>query len=653
MSKITTISSVPLIVSDPYFSIWSPGGRLNENDTQSWTGKVIPIRGYLKINEGFYRFMGADQKVPAIEQKELEVTPTQTRAIFENDLVRFIVTFSVNLDLNDLQKISEPVTIITTEIETKISNAEINVIWQISDQICQDSSLKENINFDVISTAKDSVAWMGKAKQTPLSATGDLVDIDWGYFYTAMTDQDPVCYQKNQEMLEIVYPLKDCRHMLVAYDDIYAINYFGKACNAFWKNKYNGMYELLQNRKQTIQDDLKNCQKIDRNISVQAEKIGGEIYEFLTSMSYRQSICAHKLITDQNGEVIFLSKECSSNGCIGTVDISYPSSPLYLLYQPELLKGMLRPIYHFTQLPVWEFDFAPHDVGRYPYVTGQVYGEQPKKGITRGTRDTIFDYFTLPKGQEIYSKEFQMPVEECGNMLILSSAILLIEKDPTFFNQYMDINTRWADYLLKFGQDPENQLCTDDFAGHLAHNANLALKAIIALRMFGKAMNQIKATSGDNYWKAAEEMTKEWLKMADGNTSTKLAFDQENSWSMKYNLVWDKIFDLNLFADDIIANELTKYQSESNQYGIPLDNRDTYTKADWIIWIATLTNDKKKFLEIISPVKHYLENTSSHVPFSDWYDTKTARMVNFKNRTVVGAIFMPLLKSILHENTLN
>src|SRR5699024_3535477 len=125
--------------------------------------------------------------------------------------------------------------------------------------------------------------------------------------------------------------------------------------------------------------------------------------------------------------VVFLSKECSSNGCIGTVDISYPSIPLYLAYQPELVKGMLRPIFKFSSLPVWEFDFAPHDVGRYPYATGQVYGESSNDvdKDNRGERDTIFDYFQLPKGQNVYNYDQQMPVEESGNMVIMSKNTII------------------------------------------------------------------------------------------------------------------------------------------------------------------------------------------------------------------------------------
>jgi hypothetical protein len=38
---------------------------------------------------------------------------------------------------------------------------------------------------------------------------------------------------------------------------------------------------------------------------------------------------AHKMIADEDGEAVLLSKENDSNGCIGTVDVSYPSSPRF------------------------------------------------------------------------------------------------------------------------------------------------------------------------------------------------------------------------------------------------------------------------------------------------------------------------------------
>lgn len=656
MTKVNRGSSIPLILSDPYFSIWSPADHLTDCDTQSWTGKEQPVRGYIQIGDTTYRFMGCDNLIPAIAQKDLEVTATQTKYSFENEVVHLELTFSVDLDLQDLQKISEPVTMITVNANVKNDEKAI-ITFAFSEEICRDQT-QDELHWRLITTDNEKMVWMGKGRQTPLDSTGDLIDINWGYFYLAAPKNLPITYQKQRDMLLANFSIasNEVVTILAAYDDIHAINYFGTATNALWKEKYRGMSDLLQDYLANIPARLANCRKIDEKIQQAAIDAGGQTLDFITAFSYRQSICAHKLIRDEQGEIVFLSKECSSNGCIGTVDISYPSIPLYLLYQTELAKGMLRPVYRFADLPVWEFEFAPHDVGRYPYATGQVYGEKTNHGSKdwsdRGAYDTVYDYYQLPIGQNVYHYEQQMPIEESGNMLAMAAAIYLRDGDDIFFNQHLAMNLRWADYLAAFGQDPENQLCTDDFAGHLAHNCNLALKAITALGMFGKALQAAGyKKEGLLYSNQAKKMANNWQKTAVSNGEhTPLAFDRPDSWSMKYNIVWDNLFELGLFPAELMEKEIKKYLAEANEFGIPLDERADYTKADWIMWISIFAKNEEEMEQIIGPVCHYLENTPNRVPFSDWYDTKSAQVMNFKNRTVVGAMFMPLLKNALVKN---
>ena len=658
MTKVTRASSIPLILSDPYFSIWSPADRLTDCDTQSWTGKEQPVRGYVTVGTATFRFMGADPVVPVIPQTGLEVTATQTVYHFENELLALTLTFSTDLDLAQLQKISEPVTVITTQVETKsmVSDEPVEIKLAFSEEICRDSVEKEPLHWRTITTPTEKIVWMGKGRQSPLDSTGDLVDINWGYLYLAASGNLDIRYQKDRELLVASYPVVAGgagTSILVAYDDIHAINYFGTPTNALWKEAYSGICELLQCYLKELPARLASCRRIDAMVADASLAAGGENLDFLTAFSYRQSICAHKLIRDSEGEIVFLSKECSSNGCIGTVDISYPSMPLYLLYQPELVKGMIRPVYKFAALPVWEFDFAPHDVGRYPYATGQVYSEVYRPGSKdwsdRGMRDTIYDYYQLPAGQDVYTDAHQMPIEECGNMLVLVSATYLTDGDGSFFNRYLKTNCNWADYLAEFGQDPENQLCTDDFAGHLAHNCNLSLKAITALGLFAKALLAFGENKlGVSYAHKAKEMAAIWLDTAvSEGAHTPLAFDRPDSWSLKYNIVWDNLYDLGLFPAELMEKELDKNLAEANEFGIPLDERANYTKADWILWLSIFAKDATTMEKMIQPIRHYLESSNDRVPFSDWYDTKDAHVMNFKNRTVVGAMFMPLLKQKL------
>ena len=112
---------------------------------------------------------------------------------------------------------------------------------------------------------------------------------------------------------------------------------------------------------------------------------------------------------------------------------------------------------------------------------------------------------------------------------------------PTFIP---DTTDKWVEYLIKYGNDPENQLCTDDFAGHLAHNCNLSLKAIMGIAGYAKIL-QMRGEEERAYtlMKTAKEMADSFVKRAaNDDGSFRLAYDRPDTFSMKYNMVWDKLW---------------------------------------------------------------------------------------------------------------
>jgi hypothetical protein len=407
--------------------------------------------------------------------------------------------------------------------------------------------------------------------------------------------------------------------LMIGYDDQYAIQYFGKNLRAWWRSdKPDAMVDAFVAANREYDTLSEKCGEFDRKLVSEATKAGGEQYADLCALAYRQSIAAHKLVRGEKGELYFFSKENFSNGSIGTVDVTYPSSPLFLYYNPDLLKGMMNFIFEYSESGQWNRPFPAHDVGKYPLANGADYGGDG------------------------------MPVEEAGNMLIMTTAIAEVEGKADYAAQHWKILSVWADYLLQKGMDPENQLCTDDFTGHLAHNANLSVKAIIGIAGYGKLAQMLgKEEIAQKYRSAAKEMAQKWSLMADVGDHTCLAFDRKDTWSQKYNLVWDKLLGLELFPKELIGKEVDYYLTKQNKYGLPLDNRAAFTKSDWLIWSATLSDNQDIFKNMITPLYNAFNETPDRVPMTDWYETTDAKQVGFRARSVVGGYFIKMLEQKL------
>ncbi len=146
--------------------------------------------------------------------------------------------------------------------------------------------------------------------------------------------------------------------------------------------------------------------------------------------------------------------------------------------------------------------------------------------------------------------------------------------------------SEWAEYLKEKGLDPENQLSTDDFAGHLAHNANLSIKAILALGAYGMLAEMTgHKQEAAQYRATAEQFAKKWQDLAANGDHYRLAFDKAGTWSQKYNLVWDRI----------ARAESVSRRSRRERNGVLREDAEqvrhcrwttakAYTKLDWLVW---------------------------------------------------------------------
>jgi hypothetical protein len=551
--------------------------------------------------------------------------------------------------MDDLDLLSRPVNYISYEVvSTDGQSHEVEVYVEATPEWAV-NELNQEVEVETGKTGKVNFVKTGTTEQPVLQKKGDNMRIDWGYFYLAsgeaenravavgdfadmkksfledgklkstndnvkavMTSWMPVLAMTDK--LGNVAATPRSGYVMLAYDDIESIQYFGQNLKAWWtKDGTVSFDEALAAASTGYQEIKDRCDAFDNKVYQEALAAGGENYARLCLLAYRQSIAAHKLVKDPQGNTLFLSKENFSNGSIGTVDVTYPSAPLFLKYNPELLKGMLNPIFYYTESGKWTKPFAAHDVGTYPQANGQTYGGD-------------------------------MPVEESGNMLILTTAIATVEGNAAYAEKHWEALTTWANYLLEKGLDPENQLCTDDFAGHFAHNVNLSAKAIMGIAGYGKLAEMLgKKDIAEKYTSEAKKMAQEWMKMADDGDHYRLTFDQPGTWSQKYNLVWDKLLGLGIFPEDVTRKEVAYYLTRQEKYGLPLDNRKTYTKSDWIVWTATLANDTTTFRKFIDPLYGYVTETRDRVPMSDWYETTDASQTGFQARSVVGGYFIKML----------
>ncbi len=620
--------AVPLITVDPFFTVWSADTNLNHSKTEHWSGKGNSIIGTVNIDGKEYLFLGYHRDIHKIKQTALEIDALSTCAVFENDKILLTARFLTPLIPDDYRLLTRPVSYLEISYEAKDGREhKVSVNIAASEELCLDEPNNDLVDTEKLSVNGLTVMKMGNTVQKPLNKSGDDVKIDWGYLYLACNSEKALGSANEiwgDAHINITSPLEENQPVVYyfAYDDIKSIEYFGKHLCSYWNKDGQTITEAITQAAEEYGEIKKICKSFSDKLYNDAFKAGGEKYAELLSLAYRQVIAAHKLVIDENGEILFISKECYSNGCAATVDVSYPSIPLFLIYNPELIKGMMRPVYKFAQSDAWTFDFAPHDVGQYPLLNGQVYANNQKD-----------------------IEKWQMPVEECGNMLIMEANVALASGKADFANEHITLLEKWCGYLIKHGADPGHQLCTDDFAGHLAHNCNLSLKAIMGLQGMSMIMKMLGENEKSAYYrKEAVKMAEIWKQTAvNPDGTTRLAFDKPKSFSMKYNMVWDKVWNSGLFGNEFMDAEVADNMKHFNEYGMPLDSRADYTKSDWLVWTASMASSDDTFKEYIAPLWKAYNESPSRVPMTDWYDTVSGRWVSFRHRSVQGGLFMRML----------
>ena len=657
--------AVPLVTYNPFLSIWSEADKLTDDVTRHWTRHPHSLISLIRIDGKTYRLMGNSPRwvpkgmtndavdiykdIPAFPQASVQVLPTRSIYVFYDGHVQVSLILMTPLLPDDLDVLARPVTYLTWSVfSSDGATHEVAFYDSTSSQLAVNKP-DEKVAWARETAGELTVLRVGTVEQPVLGSCGDDHRINWGYAYVAASSsqakaaigseaacvkafveqggllaQDdtrmPRAVNDEQPVMAFGFDLGQVgaklveRQVLIAYDEIYAIKYFGKRLCPYWRRNGANMADVLQAAARDYAKLLPRCQEFDGKLMPDLTRAGGARYAQICALAYRQTWAACGLAADANKQPHLFTKENTSNGDIATVDVFYPMDPLQLLVSPTLAKASLVAVLQYSATPRWKFPNAPHDLGTYPLVFGRDDGGEG------------------------------MPVEESGNMLLLCDAIAQAEGNADFVTPWWPLLTQWAQYLEKYGLDPENQLCTDDFMGHLAHNANLSVKAILALAAYGDLCKMRgDAQNADKYSKMAKADAEHWMQVAAEGDHYRLAFDKPGTWSQKYNLVWDRILGLNVFPPTVAQKEIAHYKKVMLKYGVPLDSRTHLTKTDWSIWSATLADNQADFEVLVSPIYDYLNETTARDPLADSYVTDKVQSGGMHARPVVGGVFIKML----------
>ncbi|KAL2016709.1 hypothetical protein VTK56DRAFT_3172 [Thermocarpiscus australiensis] len=463
-----------------------------------------------------------------------------------------------------------------------------------------------------------------------------------------------------------------------------------------WKSYIPTADELIAYHYDDFQTAASLARRYSTSLAHEAYSSGSEDYQDIAALSARQVLGATQFSGTPERPILFL-KEISSNGNFQTVDVIFPAFPFFLYTNPKWLEYLLEPLLEHQLSGQYPNDYSMHDLGaHFPNATGH------------------------PDGRDEY-----MPVEECGNMLIMGLALAnalrydthpafakaaagdSAKEIPAFYNQPASIGKygidlwdgsrvagakaaekwlsrsyklwkQWTGYLVRESLIPHNQLCTDDFAGWLANQTNLALKGIIGIR----AMSEIADIVGEEdeakyYRNISETYIEKWQEygISRDQTHAKLAYTWYGSWTTLYNLYADSLLcfrnpkqgdsspgpgesdgqgqkplahshnagsDVKAFVPNkVYQMQSDWYHAVLQKYGLPLDSRHLYTKSDWEFFAAAVTSRKTR-TEILRAVAKWVNETATDRPLTDLYETEGNGGypgIYFMARPVVGGHF--------------
>jgi hypothetical protein len=658
--------ATPLAVRSMYLSTWSAADNLAGTWPSFWTGHITAICGIARIDGTPYLFCGAPN-VPGVTfttmtQTALAVTATRSTYTLTGGGVTLTVTFLSPVELGDLQRQSIPFSYVTvTAASSDGASHQVSIYLDISAEWAHGDT-SQQVTWAQRTTGATVALTATPASPSVLAEYGDQASWGTQVFAAAnrsgltwQTGQDTVlraaaanngalgntndtaqpraindrwpCFAFNLNLGALAAGATSAPFTLyIGHVRTPAVSYLGTQLNPWWTHYWSDWPAMLDWFAGDRATACSRATALDNKVAADASAAvgGGTLgahYAGVCALAVRQAAAGTELV-DRGGSPWAFLKEISSDGNVSTVDVTYPAFPAYAYLSPNYLQLLLAPILDYAEHGGWPKTFAEHDLGSsYPNAAGHNDGN-----------------------------EEDMPVEESANALIMVAVLLQrlpAAQAAAYAQQHYPILRQWAEYLVANALDPGYQNQTDDFTGFIAHSVNLALKGIVGIG----AMGIVSAFAGnssdrDHYLGVARGYISQWAENAKDSSGShlRLAYDQDGTWSLKYNGYPDLLLGLDLVPDATAATEASWYQSQAGAYGVLLDPRNDYTKTDWEIWTAAWLANHPVRDTLINGVFNFANVTSGRVPFSDWYVVATAAHQGFQDRPVIGGVLSLLNK---------
>lgn len=645
--------ATPLVVHDPYVSIWSRTDVLTDDWPRHWTGRVQAMQSMVRVDGETFRILGpSPDDVPPLEQVERRLTPTRTSYVFENAAVRVELDFWAAAVPFDLALLARPLTYVVWRVTSRDGAPhEVAIYFDMSAEACverPDELVRwSREGFDGLAALR-----IGANEQRVLASCGDDVRIDWGWLYVAAPAKEATRFAVQQDKVARgafvsarATPVEDdarnprpanearpvlafefdvgtvdaktpaTRALVVAYDDVRSVQYYGERLGAYWRRDSHDMAELLPLAlAQRTKLEILTSQ-FDKELLAACDRIGGPRYAELVALAYRQCLGATKLCSDTKGRPLAFAKDCTGGGEIAGVDVSFAMSPLFLLLGADLAKSLLVPLLDAAASPHWPHAFAPRDLGTFPRASGPTRMANAASGAS--------------------ARELEATAE----LLLLVAALALAEGDAAFVTRYESTLARFAATLrdsgLEAGRDHESS------GGQ--HVSIAPAKTFLALGAWARIQELAgRAEEAASWRSSAESRAAAWIAARGARASVDSAPGHRGEWSFEPALVWDRVLALGLVPDDVLRGEVDHARARLLPYGVPLDSRATSTRLDASVWIACL-GAREDFDALLAPVWSALHDTQQRVPMSDEHDASDGRGLGRYARPVVGAALMPLL----------